>query len=183
MMSAQAARHKPGSTSMVARLAHARLYGSDEPYVSRSPEELMLELDQVGFKYAEQDREFLFGANAQTIQTQIFNHGSEPITNATLVLVLPRDDEFLVARRVPSKSQASNDDATYPTVTLQNNAVRITQKIGTIPANNMINVFAEPLRVFAGHALKGRKFGIRYGLEGQNLRSAVKGRLRLLFKA
>jgi hypothetical protein len=183
MMSAQAARHKPGSTSMVARLAHARLYGSDEPYVSRSPEELVLELDQVGFKYAEQDREFLFGASAQTIQMQLCNQGSEPVTDATFVLVLPRDDEFLVAHRVPSTSRASNDDATYPTVTLQNNAIRITQTIGTIPTNGTINVFAEPLRIFAGHALKGRKFGIHYALEGQNLRSAIKGRLRLLFKA
>lgn len=183
LMKAQAANPRSGSTSMVARLAHARLYGSDEPYVTRSPEELLLELDQVGFKYAEQDKEFLFGAGAQTIQARVHNHGSEPVTDATLVLALPKDSEFFVAVRLPGISQASNDDTRYPSVTLQDNVTRITQKLGVIPAGEPLDIFAEPLRIFAGTALRGRKFGIRYALHGQNLRVPVKGRLRLLFEA
>ena len=182
LMKAQAVQHAPGSTSMVARLAHARLYGSDEPYMSRSPEELILEMDQVGFKYAEQDKEFLFGAGAQTLQIQIRNHGSEPITDAKLVLLLPRDGEFLVTDRLPSRAgAASNVDIAYPVVRLQDNVTRITQKIGTIPIGKTMDVFAEPLRIFAGNALRGRKFGIRYALNGQNLRTAAQGRLRMLF--
>ena len=180
-MKAQAAEKASGSTSMVARLAHARLYGPDDPYVSRSPEELMLELDQVGFKYAEQDKQFLFGAQAQTIQLMVQNHGSESITDATLLLVLPKDSEFFVAGRPPSGAKASNDDPSYPAVTLRDNATRITQKIGEIPAGRRIEVFREPLRIFAGTALCGRKFGLRYALHGQNLRAPVTGRLRLLF--
>ncbi|MBT8091958.1 MAG: ATP-binding protein [Gammaproteobacteria bacterium] len=172
-----------GSTSMVVRLAHARLYGSDEPYVSRSPEEVMLELDQVGFKYAEQDKQFLFGMNAQMIQAAIHNHGSEAITNAILELALPKDSEFFVTDRPPSMSQASNDDAIYPEVTLRDNVTRISQKIGVIPAGASVDVFTEPLRVFAGNALRGRRFRIHYALRGQNLRSTIKGRLRLMFNA
>jgi hypothetical protein len=181
MMKAQAARKPPGSTSMVARLVHTRLYGTDDPYVSRSPEELMLEMDQIGFKYAEQDRQFLFGSHAQTIQVMIQNHGSEPIINARLLLVLPKDSEFLVANRPPSPAKASSGDATYPTIKSQDNVTRITQKLNDIPAGGAIRVFAEPLRIFAGNALRGRKFGLSYALQGQNLRAPLKGRLRLLF--
>ncbi len=119
--------------------------------------------------------------NAQTIQVMIQNQSNGPITDATLALALPKDAEFFVADRLPSKSQASNDTANYPTITLRDNVTRISQKIGLIPAGESITVFTEPLRIFAGTTLRGRKFRIHYALQAQNLSAAVKGRLRLIF--
>ena len=44
-----------GSTTMVARLTHARLYGTEDPYVDRSPEDISIELNQIRSKYRYQD--------------------------------------------------------------------------------------------------------------------------------
>jgi hypothetical protein len=42
-------------------------------------------------------------------------------------------------------------------------------------------VFDLPLRICVGDELKGRKLGIQYSLQAQNLRSPAKGTLRLAF--
>ncbi len=86
-----------GSTSIMARLVHARLFGSDDPYVSRSPDELMQEMEQIRHKYETQDREFLFETNAQRIQLVLYNQGHEPVVDASLVLVFPNDPDLFTA--------------------------------------------------------------------------------------
>ncbi len=181
MMKAQASNKSSGSTSMVARLAHARLYGPDDPYVSRSPEELMLEIDQVGFKYAAEDKKFLFESNAQTIQLSVKNRSKQTIMDASLVLALPRTAELQVADRLPSTPEAANDPAVYPAVTLKDNTVRVAQKIGDIAAGETVQVFTEPLRVCAGLGLSGGRINVRYALQACNLRSPQKGSLRIVF--
>ena len=47
-----------GSTTMVARLTHARLYGTEAPYEHRSPEEIMGELAEIRSKFRNQDSQF-----------------------------------------------------------------------------------------------------------------------------
>ncbi len=180
MMKAQANSRSSGSTSMVARLAHARLYGPDDPYVSRSPEELMLEIDQVGFKYAAEDKKFLFESNAQAVQLSVMNRSRQAVTDASLLLALPRTEELRVADRLPSTSEAANDPAVYPAVTLKDNAVRVAQKIGDIAAGETVRVFTEPLRVCAGLGLAGGTVKVRYALQAANLRSPLKGTLRFV---
>ena len=178
-----------GSTSIMARLVHARLFGSDDPYVSRTPDELLQEMEEIRQKYEDQDREFLFETNAQKIQLVILNQGLEPIVNASLSLVLPNDPEFYVADKLPRTQQgscpveATADEASeYPTVRLLNNSIHISCKVNDIPVGDPVEVFGLPLRVCPGPGLRGRKFGIRYVMQGKNLRSPAKGQLRLRFR-
>ncbi|NQV87034.1 MAG: ATP-binding protein [Woeseiaceae bacterium] len=49
-----------GSTTVMARLTHARLFGVDDPYVDRSTDELMLEIKELRRKYRDPDNYFLF---------------------------------------------------------------------------------------------------------------------------
>jgi hypothetical protein len=178
-----------GSTSIMARLVHARLYGSDDPYVSRSVEELTEEKEAIRKKFRHRDENFLFETHRQEIGLVIYNQGREPIIDASLQLVLPKDDDFHVADALPKVQRNGNlanrlarDTAPYPTVRFEKNAIHVTHQIGDIPIGEPVAAFAAPLRVCAGPGLAGRRFGIRYALHGQNLRAPAKGTLRLDFK-
>jgi len=178
-----------GSTTEMARLTHARLFGADDPYVDRSPTQLMREIKNLRTKYLDQDSHFLFESNAEQVQMVVYNQGSEPIIGASLALVLPNHNAFYVADRLPKipgrkgfTNRTPDEIATYPSVTLQDDSIQVTSKIGDIPVGEPINVFESALRFCIGTDLNGKRFGIRYALHAQNLRSPAKGQLKLHFK-
>lgn len=177
-----------GSTTVMARLVHARLYGSDDPYVSRTTDELMQEMEQIRHKYRNHDRHFLFEENGQEVQIVVCNRGEEPIVDASIALVLPKDNELYVADRLPKLlnnekfvDRPPAELASYPTVSLHKKSIHITKKIGDVPIDQPIGAFGSPLRICVGPGLIGRRFGIRYALHGQNLRSPATGTLRVNF--
>jgi len=177
-----------GSTTVMARLVHARLYGSDDPYVSRTPDELMQEMEQIRHKYRNEDSHFLFETNGQEIQIVVCNQGEEPIVDASIALVLPKDNDLYIADRLPKilrdekfVDRTAGEQAAYPTVSLHKKSIHITKKIGDIPVDRPIGAFGSPLRVCVGPGLIGRRFGIRYALHGQNLRSPATGTLHVKF--
>ena len=177
-----------GSTTMVARLTHARLFGTDSPYEDRSKEELLKEMRQIERQYQNQDEHYLFEENAEELQLVVLNQGEEPIRDASLSIVLPNHAEFYVARNLP---KLPRDDrfvertpaelADYPSVTLKDDAVQVSGKLGDIPPGEFVDVFDTPLRLCVGEGLRGKRFGLQYSLFAQNLRAPAKGKLRLLF--
>lgn len=181
LMKVQIDSQKSGGESIMGRLVHARLYGSDDPYVTRSPEDLLIEMAQIRSTYAVEDRGYMFGSEAEQIQAVVYNQSSEPILDASLVLLVPPDDDLHIAERLPVAPGATDSHSAYPDVAILEKSIRITQKIGEIPAGERVEVFETPLRVCAGAPLRGRKFGVRYALFGKNLRTPAKGQLRLLF--
>ena len=180
---------KTGSTTVLARLTHARLFGADDPYVDRSPTEIMLEMKELRQKYREHDNHFLFESRTERVQIVVYNQGEEPIIDASLSLVMPNHNAFYVADRLPKvprkdgfADRTPDEIATYPSVTLGDDSVQISSKIGDIPVGEPVDVFVSPLRVCVGKDLSGKRFGIRYSLHGQNLRAPAKGKLRLIFR-
>jgi hypothetical protein len=178
-----------GSTTVMARLTHARLFGADDPYVDRTPDELMQEMRELRIKYRDQDNHFLFESRAERVQMVVYNQGEEPIIDASLSLIMPNHNAFYVAETLPkvprdrSFSDRTPDEiAAYPSVTLKDDSVQVTSKIGDIPVGEPVDVFVAPLRLCVGKELSGKRFGVRYALHGQNLRSPAKGNLRLLFR-
>lgn len=181
LIQAQLETKGSGEDSLMARMIHARLFGSDDPYVSRSPEELLLEKGQIRSRYALEDRKYMFGNGAGRIQTVVYNQSDEAILDASLVMLVPKADELHIADRPPEVEERLDDDSQYPAVDVLKNAIRITQRIGDIPAGQPHAIFPTPVLVCVGPALAGRRFGIRYILTGQNLRTPATGKLRLLF--
>jgi hypothetical protein len=178
-----------GSTTMVARLTHARLYGTEDPYVDRSPEEIMVELNEIRTRYRHQDDHFLFDDRAEQLQLVVYNQGDEPIIDASLSIAMPNHNAFYVADRLPKRpvndrfvDRTPDEIASYPAVTLKDDSVHITAKIGDIPTGEPIEAFTSPLLLCVGNDLQGRRFGIRYALHGQNLRAPAKGQLKLAFR-
>ena len=177
----------PGSTTMVARLAHARLFGPDAPYEERSTDELAAEMQEIEHEYRDQDDRFLFEEQATSLQLVVYNQGDEPVRDASLALLMPNPSELHVAIRLPKAAngdrfaqRAASDRSGYPTVELGDGAVRVSGRVGDIPAGELVEAFRLPLRICAGNTLKGRKLGLQYSLFAENLRTPARGRLRLL---
>lgn len=177
-----------GTTTLMARLTHARLFGSDSPYKKKSPAELMQELTDIKAKHHHDDQHFLFEEHVAKLQLVIVNQGDEPIQDASLSIVLPNHNCLYVANRPPKirhkKTYAAPSDeakADYPTVSTKDDSISISTTIGTIACGEPLHAFGVPLRICVGSDLKGRRLGVRYSLFGSNLRSPAQGKLRLLF--
>ena len=177
-----------GSTMVMARLTHARLYGIDSPYEDRSADEIMAEMAEIEKKHRHEDEHFLYETNAEKLQLVVYNQGDEPIQDASLSIVLPNHDSLYVAQRLPKirrngklVDRAKADLSQYPTVNLKDDKIHVSHTLGEIPTNAPVNAFEVPLRVCVGSDLQGRKMGVQYSLFGSNLRAPATGKLRLLF--
>ena len=176
------------ANTMVARLTHARLFGSDSPYEDRSTDEILEEMRQTERRYRHHDNHFLFDDQATLIQLVLLNQGQEPLRDSSLTLVMPNHDAFYVAEQLPRIPRDDRfiertpaEQAGYPAVSLRDGAVQVSAKLGDIEPDEPTEVFELPMRICVGTALKGRKLGIQYSLNAQNLRAPAKGTLRLLF--
>jgi hypothetical protein len=172
----------------MARLTHARLFGSDNPYEDKSPTILLGEMAQIKNKYEHEDKCFLFEKNMQTVQLVVYNQGEEPIEDASLTLIMPNHNAFYVANSLPKMPHNGSfvdrgpaELADYPSVNLKDDTVQVSNTLGEIPVNTLVKAFDTPLRICVGSDLKGRRLGIRYSLFGRNLRSPAQGKLRLIF--
>lgn len=178
-----------GSTTGIARLTHARLFGSDDPYVDRTPTEIMMEMKELRFKYRDRDNHFLFESRAERMQMVVYNQGKEPIIDASLSIVMPNHNAFYVAQTLPMVprkdgfvDRTPDEIAAYPSVSLKDDSIQVSSKIGDIPVGEPVDVFVSPLRLCVGKDLGGKRFGVRYSLHGQNLRTPARGKLRIIFR-
>jgi len=178
-----------GSTTVMARLTHARLFGSDSPYEDRDAQELITEMAEIREKHKNEDDHFLFETKATNLQLVVYNQGEESIQNASLSLVMPNHNSFYVAKRLPKLPRDDRwvdrgpaEHSEYATVNLKDDSVHVSNTLGDISTDAPVQVFETPLRICVGQELKGRKLGIRYSLFGSNLRRPAKGKLRVIFE-
>lgn len=181
-------RASSGNTA-VARLTHARLFGTDSPYEERSTDEIIEEMKQMERQYLNQDNHFLFTEKKRDLQLVIFNQGDEPVEDASLTLLMPNHDAFHVATRLPKIpkdrqyiDRTPAEQADYPSVSLNDNSIQVTVKLDSVPPGEPVNAFTVPLRLCVGDDLKGRRLGIQYKLFAQNLRAPAEGKLRLILE-
>jgi hypothetical protein len=179
---------RSGSTTMVARLTHARLFGTEVPYEDRSHEELIDDMRQIERQYTDHDQHFLFEKNGQKVQLVVYNQGDEAIRDASLSVIMPNHAEFYVARNLPKVlrddqfiERTPGERAEYPSVSMDDDSVQVSGKVGDIEPGEFVEVFGIPLRLCVGSGLGGKRFGMQYSLFAQNLRTPANGKLRLLF--
>ncbi len=188
LIQAKTTVHASTSNTIVARLTHARLFGTDRPYEERSTDDIRAEMQQIERRYHNHDQHFLFTENGCDLQLVVLNQGEESLNDASLTFALPKHDALHVASQLPKLPRDDRfvdrtpaEQADYPAVTARDNAINVSVKLGDIPPGEPIEVFKTPLRLCVGSDLKGRRIGIQYSLFAHNLRSAATGKLRLLF--
>ncbi len=177
------------ANTAVARLTHARLFGSDSPYEERSTDEIIEEMQQMTKRHRDQDEHFLFNQRYRELQLVILNQGEEPLHDVSLKIAMPRHDAFHVAERLPKIlkddkfiARTPAEQADYPTVNLREDAVQIAATLEDVEPGAPLEIFQTPLRICVGDELKGRRIGLQYMLFAQNLRTPMTGKLRLLLK-
>lgn len=187
LLKIQETSRNSGATTVMARLTHARLFGSDNPYEDKSAEELEKEMSATTHKYHQEDAVFLFEEHATELQLVVINQGANLIEEATLALTMPKHEALYVADKLPpllrdnkfiDRPAIATDG--YPAITIRKDAVLVSCKIGDLPPATPIDAFPVPLRICIGKELEGRKVGIHYSLFGRNLRAPVTGKLKLL---
>lgn len=177
------------ANTAVARLTHARLFGSDSPYEERSTDEIIEEMQQMTKRHRDQDEHFLFNQRYRELQLVILNQGEEPLHDVSLKIAMPRHDAFHVAERLPKIlkddkfiARTPTEQADYPTVNLRDDAIQIAATLEDVEPGAPIEIFRTPLRVCVGDELKGRRIGLQYMLFAQNLRTPMTGKLRLILE-
>lgn len=177
------------ANTAVARLTHARLFGSDSTYEDRSMDELREEMDQITAQHRDQDEQYLFNQRHSELQVVVNNHGAAPLQNVSLKMVLPNHPALHVADRLPKVprdgslvSRTPAEQADYPDVNISKTSVQIAIRLEDIPPGAPLEVFTLPLRICADRTLQDRRLGIQYALSAQNLRAPVKGMLKLLLQ-
>ncbi len=175
-----------GATSRMARLTHARLFGSDDPYRDRTSDSLLEDIREIERDYGTEDEYFRFGENGSELQLVVYNQGDEAVRDVSLTLVMPQHPSFHVASRLPPRmldgrlsEQRSGD---YPSVREGAHSIKVAVTLGDIDAGSCVNVFSTPLKLCVGRELTDKRLGIQYAVHAQNLRAPAKGKLRLLFK-
>ena len=101
LLEARSPEHGATTNSMLARLTHARLFGSDEPYENKSTDEIVAEMRQIKDQYHDHDSHYLFEKHRDDIQLVIMNHSDEPLRGASLQLVMPNHAAFNIATELP----------------------------------------------------------------------------------
>jgi len=177
------------ANTAVARLTHARLFGTDSPYEERSTDEIIAEMQQMELKHRDQDEQFLFNQRSRELQIVVLNQGEESLQDVSLKIIMPRHNAFHIAEKLPKIvrdgkyfSRTPAEQADYPAVTLRDDSVQISAKLETIEPGEPADVFRVPLRMCVDDSLKGRRIGIQYTLFAQNLRTPATGKLRLLLR-
>ena len=176
-----------GATSRMARLTHARLFGSDDPYRDRSSDSLLEDIREIEQDYGVEDEYFRFGEHGSDLNLVIYNQGEEPVREVSLSLVMPQHPAFHIANRPPPRlvdgrlsRQPAGDD--YPPVRQGAHSIKVSVTLGDIDAGSCVEVFRTPLKVCVGEELAGKRLGIQYSMHAQNLRAPAKGKLKLIFQ-
>ncbi len=187
LLTARKSAKNKGATTLIERMMHTRLFGSDEPYQGRSTVTIVDELGQLKKKHVDEDRHFLFEEHAGKLQLVVLNQGEEEIRSASLIMQLPNHDAVHVAEELPKVltngefvKRHGIDEDNYPSVTIKSDAIEVSCALGDIPPHVPVEAFKEPIRICVETALKGQRLGIHYKLFGQNLRNTIRGKLRLL---
>ena len=120
------------ANTAVARLTHARLFGSDSPYEERSTDEIIEEMQLMELQHRDQDQQFLFSERHQDLQIVVLNQGEEALQGASLKIAMPRHEAFHVADKLPKIlkndkliARTPAEQADYPAVTLRDDSVQI----------------------------------------------------------
>jgi hypothetical protein len=179
--------HTSTTNSTVARLTHARLFGSDKPYEEHSTATIRLEMRESDKEYHDHDEHFLYEKHATDVQLVVLNQGEEVLRDASLSLIMPNHSAFHVATRLPRIpredrfiDRTASELSDYPSVSLRDDSVHVSVKLGDVQPSEPFQVFTVPLKICVGNDLQGRRIGIQYSLFAQNLWTAAKGKLRLM---
>jgi len=172
----------------LARLAHARIFGADTPYVQRGMDTLIEQLNGTNDGYEHADLHYFYEQQALKLPLTICNRQPAPLENIEIEFSLPQVPGFEVAERLHSdpnghQSVVESRLAGYPEVKKGPDRATVRIKLGSLAPGQSQAVFETPLRIRLGPQMRGMKVAVRYRLSATGLQETQQGRLKLVFRA
>lgn len=132
------------------------------------------------------DNFYYFEEKAVKLNLTICNRGSETLEDLSVSLAFPLPDGFDVADSVHAPadddgSYANAEGANYPEITRFENGAMTNVTLGTLAPNKPRQVFACPLRLAVGPAMKKNKLAITYTMQAKNKQTTNTGLLKIKF--
>ncbi len=170
----------------MARLAHARIFGADMPFIRRGMDTLVENYNHIADDYRDADRHYYLEQRAVKLNFTLRVGDLGSLQNVAVDFSLPQTAGFEVADRIVSDPDSDQSDVEnrllgYPNVTRTRESATFRIELGNLGASESCTLLDTPLRIAVGRELRGRKVAIRYLLTADNLPQPLHGRLKLVF--
>jgi hypothetical protein len=169
------------SDTRIARLVHAQVVGSAEPYRERGTKTLRALVRKAPLEHLEADAYYQFETRAHRLNLLLNNLSDRAQKDLTLTLKFPRIDGVGVADRIHSPpGERSSKHGPYPKVDVGPRTIVVQARGLEIPFGGSIAAFYEPLRLLLREEVAGQTIRVAYSLQGPTLGRPVRGRLKIL---
>ncbi len=169
------------SDSRIARLVHAQVAESVEPYRERGTKTLRVLLRKIPGENSAADDFYQYETRAHRLNVVLNNLSARPQKDLTLTLKFPRIDGVGVADRVYfAPDKPAGKSGPYPKVDVGPRTIAVRARGLSIPVGGSIEAFFEPLRVLLRETVAGQTIRVAYSLQGPTLGREVRGRLKIL---
>lgn len=170
----------------MARLAHARIFGADTPFVQRGMDTLIEQYNRAADEYAVADRHYYYEQQAVKLSLAIRNCQPVTLENLQLEFSLPQLSGFVVADRLygdadGGRTAIESQLAGYPEVSLAPDRATVRVNLEGLAPGQQRPVFETPLRIRVGPEMRGMKVAMKYRLTAAGLNETLHGRLKLVF--
>lgn len=181
----KAARRFGDEDTGLARLAHARIFGADAPYVAQGVDTLVERYNHSVDEFRDADLYYRYEQQAVRLNLTV-QVGPAGLENAVTELHLPRVAGFDIADRIyvevpDARSDVENRLLGYPDVRKRKDRFVVRVGLGNLEPGTRRLLFDAPLRLAVSRPMQGRKLAIRYALAAANLEQPAVGRLKLVF--
>jgi len=175
-----------GDTGM-ARLAHARIFGADAPYVPRGMDTLIEQYNHIPDEFRDADRYYYCEEAALKLNFSLRAAQSGGLENICLRFSLPHVTGFRVVEALvppPDGGRSSQEQRliAYPAIHCTGGAATFDVELRWLAAGEQVELLETPLRIRVGEEMRGRKVAIRYRLTADGLPEPASGRLKLVFR-
>lgn len=182
-----AARMLGGEDTGLARLAHARIFGADEPFVRRGVDTLVEQYNDVTDEYRDADRHYYYEQQAVNLNFTIRNNEVHALEDVQVQLTLPQARGLDLADRLyldadGGHSAVESRLAGYPEVEKGAGRAAAMIRIGVLSPGEQRQLCDSALRLHVGPEMRGMKVAIKYCLTARGLDEPLKGRLKLVFR-
>ena len=171
----------------LARLAHARIFGPDEPFVLHGVGTLVQRFNNVTDECEAADQHYYFEQQGVKLNFTLRNNESFALDDIEVQLSLPQAQGLQVADRLyldaaGGKTIMESRLAGYPQVEKGAGRALVTVQVGTLPAGEQQSLCESALRLHVGPEMRGMKVAIKYKVTARGLAEPARGRLKLYFR-
>jgi hypothetical protein len=156
-------------------------------YEDFTVQELEKKLESVRSDFYDDDIYEIYEEHGNKLNFTLINHGDEYLENASIKVILPQIEGFLIAEEKPEKPDHSPIRAArvftslqYPHMKKYNDSIEISWDIGDIRHQIPTKCFAQSVQIALNDSLRGTTIDIQCVIYGKNLAKPINKKLTIM---